>query len=102
MYYEIFKYCLGAGNIYFHDRAVVKSFSQQCIKGNSEVTEAFKLSDLKGREDKRRERIVPKHEIKANSRFTQICCILFLTFVLSGWASLPLGPKEELGPFRIS
>jgi peptidoglycan/xylan/chitin deacetylase (PgdA/CDA1 family) len=99
MYYEIFKYCPRAGNIYFHDRAVVKSFSQQCIKGNSEVTEAFKLSDLKGREDKRRERIVPKHEIKANSRFTQICCILFLTFVLSGWASLPLGPKEAAGTF---
>jgi len=34
MYYEILKYWVGVGNIYFHDEAVVKSFLQQLIKGN--------------------------------------------------------------------
>jgi peptidoglycan/xylan/chitin deacetylase (PgdA/CDA1 family) len=98
MYYEKFKYCLGAGNIYFHDRAVVKSFPQQCIKGNSEVVEAFQSLDLLEGEDKKRERIVPKHDLKAN-RFAQICCLIFLTLVLGGCASLPLGPKEEVRIF---
>jgi len=98
MYYEIFKYCLGAGNIYFHDRAVVKSFPQQCIKGNSEVVEAFQSLDLLEGEDKKRERIVPKHDLKAN-RFAQICCLIFLTLVLGGCASFPLGPKEEVRIF---
>jgi len=63
------------------------------------VAETRKSLNFKRPEDKNREITVPKLEIKANSRFTQICRILFLTFFLGGWVSLPLGPKEAVGTF---
>ena len=43
---------------------------------------------------KNREGIVPHHEIKVNSGFIQICCIILITLVLDGCAFLPFGPKE--------
>jgi len=70
------------------------------------VAEAFQSPDIKVREDRKKERIVPKPGFKAQSRFLQIGCMIFFAWILGGCASLPLGsppkgepPKEEAKTF---
>jgi peptidoglycan/xylan/chitin deacetylase (PgdA/CDA1 family) len=43
---------------------------------------------------KNREGVFPQHEIKGNSGFIQICCLILISLLLDGCAFLPFGPKK--------